>query len=130
MNRVELAGGIVRPPDVKVLPSGARTAEFTVAVNEAGWSSEERKMVAQTSYIAVRAFGSVADAVASFGLDKGDEVYVVGKLLQESWLDKDNKRQTKTRVRAAVVIGYPREQLQRAMPLGDDVPFADGEEPF
>jgi single stranded DNA-binding protein len=107
MNRVEIAGGLVRDPEFKMLgQSQTPCLEFTVAVNGTRYDSQQRQQVVKTTYVAVQAFNEVADDVMGKypGLTKGDAVYVVGELDQRTIEKADGTKESKTRVNAMHIV--------------------------
>lgn len=116
MNRVEISGGLVRDPEFTYLGSGFPVMNLTVAVNEPEWSSQEKKQVVHTTYVAVSLGGSIAEDTAEKDLQKGDEVYVLGRLTQREVEKSDGSKERKTRVQGAVISvvrrGRPRAAQQ------------------
>ncbi len=102
MNRVELVGGLTRDPDFRVLDSGAVVCNVTLAWNEVVWSGAEQKDVVRTHYLAVVAWAELAEYVNN-AFRKGDRIYVLGELCQETIEKADGKKESKTRVRALVI---------------------------
>lgn len=103
MNRWEGRGGLTRDPDVEFLASGMCRYRITVAVNGTKYDAESRQQVVKTAYIAVTAFGWLAEQLAEHGLTRGDEVYVVGELDQYEQVKDDGKKERKTGVVALLV---------------------------
>jgi single-stranded DNA-binding protein len=52
MNRVELVGGLTRPPDLRFTQGGMGICEASLAVNGARYDSEARSQVVTTVYVA------------------------------------------------------------------------------
>jgi single-strand DNA-binding protein len=134
MNRVELIGGLVRPPDLRYTPGGLAVCEVSIAVNDARYDSQAKAQTVSTTYVAVNAFGLTAETLAA--LDKGDEVYVLGQLSQRTIEKKDGTKEQKTRVDAHVVVvtrqrsgGSSPQRLQPASGTGRDPVYGD-EGPF
>ncbi len=103
MNRVELMGRLVRPPEFMLTKKGGYPmATFTVVVDgEPRWDAERKLSLAPSSFISCIIFGSEAKAVSS--LSKGDKVHVLGELTQEEVEHKDGTKESKTRVKAYIV---------------------------
>jgi single-strand DNA-binding protein len=117
MNRVELAGGLPRDPEVRALSSGTLVCEFTVAVREA-WSYKDRLDKVRTNFIGCVAWGDLAQYAADH-FHKGDEVYLLGQLTQEEYEGRDSKKVSKTKVR---VITMTPTRRASARPEPDDQP--------
>ena len=116
LNKVEIAGGLTRSPDLRFLPSGMAVCEFTVAVNGARYDSTARQQVVTTTFVAVNAWSSLAEEVVDMGLVQGDAVYVMGELEQREIEKKDGTKERKTRVTASVVVPTRRRGTSLAPP--------------
>jgi single-strand DNA-binding protein len=103
INRVEVSGRLPRDPDLKVFESGTALCKFTLAVRDAHWTRERGEHVV-THWISVLAWGELGESVAD-RYRRGDELHVVGQLVQEEVPVSKDKTETKTRVRALVVTG-------------------------
>lgn len=102
MNRVELAGALVRDPTLTALPSGMFVCNFTLAIDDTHWSAEERKKVVKTNYLGCVAWGDLAEYVGG-QFKRGDEIYVLGTLEQQPANPEAGRKDSKTKVRAGVV---------------------------
>jgi single-strand DNA-binding protein len=95
-----LTGRLTAAPELRFSPSGVAVAAFTIvtsrrvkdpATNE--WSD------ADTTYWDCKAFKQLAENICE-SLDKGLEVIVVGRAVQESWEDKQTgQKRSKISVR-------------------------------
>lgn len=103
VNRVEISGRLPRDPDLKVFDSGTALCKFTLAVRDAHWTREGGDHVV-THWISVLAWHELAESVAE-RYRRGDELHVVGQLVQEEVPAAGGKKEKKTRVRALVVTG-------------------------
>lgn len=103
MNRVELVGGLTRDPEIKITQSGAVTWFATIAVNGTRYDTETRGQVVKTTYVALSAFGWLAEQLTEGAYERGDELHVLGELDQYEIEKEDGKKDRKTRVRPLVV---------------------------
>lgn len=87
MNRVTLIGRLVRDPELRSTPSGAKVVSFTVALdNPRGRNATEKS----ASFIPCVAWNDVAENVARF-MKKGSLVGVDGRLDQRTYQSKDGR---------------------------------------
>ena len=93
LNKVIIAGRLVRDPEGKVLPSGIAVTSFAVATGRK-FKDRDGKMQEQTEFHSVVVFGKQADACAQF-LKKGQIVAVAGRLQTRNW-EKDGVKQYRT----------------------------------
>lgn len=100
LNKVEIAGGVVRDVDLRFTPGGTAVAQFTVACSEPRWDSKDRVEKIYTTYVSVEVWGAMAEQ-ATEEISRGDDVYVLGSLTQNEFEKKDGTKERKTRVRAA-----------------------------
>jgi single-strand DNA-binding protein len=95
LNQVSIIGNLTRDAELRYTPSGSAVTRFSVAVNERfrdrSGSDQER-----THYVDVNVWRELAEACGE--LAKGDPVFVVGRLVNDSWTDKDGNRRFTTRL--------------------------------
>lgn len=100
INQVCISGNLTADPELKYLPTGNAVVNFTVAINSKYKKGDD--WVDEVDFILVTAFGKVAENCGEF-LNKGSKVSVSGKLKQDRWEDDNGKKQSKTKVVAALV---------------------------
>jgi single-strand DNA-binding protein len=86
VNRVTLAGRLVRDPDIKYASSGTAIADLNIAVTHF-YKGPDGQWKEESDFIDVVAYGKTADNVAKF-LHKGSEIYIEGRLKLDRWEDK------------------------------------------
>ena len=91
LNKVMLIGNMVREAEVRTSKNGLAIAGFTLAVNT------KRKDSDETYYAAITAFGKQAELISQY-VNKGDPLYVEGRLKRDEWEDSEGKRQHKTTI--------------------------------
>ena len=102
VNKSFVAGRLTRDPEMAYTPQGTAVTDFTVAVNDSWTDKATGQKREQATFIAVKAWGKTAEFVAE-QFRKGSEIFVEGRITQETWEDKDGKKREKTRVRADAV---------------------------
>jgi len=95
LNQVSIIGNLTRDAELRYTPSGSAVTRFSVAVNERyrdrSGGDQER-----THYVDVNVWRELAEA--SGDLAKGAPVFVVGRLVNDSWTDKEGNRRFTTRL--------------------------------
>ncbi len=93
VNKVHLVGRIGNKPEGRFTPSGASTASFSIATNES-WVNADNQKQEHTEWHNITAWNKSADFVTKY-IQKGQLVYVEGRLRTRAWKDKDdNSRKT------------------------------------
>ncbi|HIA37143.1 MAG TPA: single-stranded DNA-binding protein [Flavobacteriales bacterium] len=93
VNKVILIGNLGKDPEVKYLESKVPVAKFPVATNET-WKDRNGEKKEHTEWHNVVLWRGLAEISEKY-LQKGDRVYIEGRLRTRSWDDKDgNKRYT------------------------------------
>lgn len=93
INKVILVGNLGKDPEVRTLENGAKVANFTLATSES-YKNKEGQRVTQTEWHNIVLWRGLAEIAERF-LNKGNQVYIEGKIRSRSWDDKDgNKRYT------------------------------------
>ncbi len=85
INRVEVAGRVVRDPEMNMAGGGMKIANITVCVVRRTMKEGVKKE--ETVFLPVVSFGKLADNVANT-IAKGTPVIVFGRLTQDEWTDK------------------------------------------
>ncbi|MBT7378046.1 MAG: single-stranded DNA-binding protein [Candidatus Marinimicrobia bacterium] len=93
INKVILVGHTGNKPEGRYTPSGTSTASFSLATNES-WIDSDKGKQERTEWHNIVAWGKLADFATEY-IQKGQLVYVEGRLQTRSWKDKEgNSRKT------------------------------------
>ncbi len=84
LNHIVIHGRLTRDPELKQTPSGVSVVSFSVAVDRAYRSSEDK----QTDFFTVVCWRGLADMVSKCFF-KGKEIVVSGEMQSRKWQDKD-----------------------------------------
>lgn len=95
-NKVQLIGNLGNAPEVKTTENGKKLARFSVATNESYRNANGEKVTEATWHNLV-AWGKVADIAEKY-LTKGREIAIEGKLVNNSYIDKDGNKRFSTEV--------------------------------
>ncbi len=106
-NHVQLVGRLGANPEVKVLESGKKLARFQLAVNES-YTKGSGEKVSKVQWHSVIAWGHLA-GIAERILQKGTQVTIDGKLLNQVFTNKAGEKRSATEIVASelFVIGRP-----------------------
>jgi single-strand DNA-binding protein len=86
-NRVQLIGYVGNPPEAKKLETGQSFVRFSLATN-ARYKNKKNETVTETQWHNLIAWNKIADIAIKF-LQKGSEVAVEGKLINQQYIDKE-----------------------------------------
>jgi single-strand DNA-binding protein len=101
-NKVQLIGNLGNAPEVKTTESGKKLARFSMATDESYRNAKGEK-VTETTWHNLVAWGKVADIAEKY-LTKGKEVAVEGKLINNSYTDKDGNKKYSTEVLVSEIL--------------------------
>lgn len=93
-NRVAIAGNLTREPELRYTNNDKAICEFCVAVTTKFKEGKE-----ETAFINVVAWGSQAEYIGKY-ITKGTNVYITGRLVYESWEDKNGNKRNNLKVNA------------------------------
>lgn len=96
LNKVMLMGNITRDLECKALPSGTNVAEFGLAINRQ-WTGQDGVKKEEVTFVDCCAFGKLADLLAKYK-QKGDPLFVEGRLKLDQWEARDGSKRSKIRV--------------------------------
>lgn len=129
INHCHLAGNLTRDPQIRFLANEQSVANFGLAINRkfkaAGGDLRE-----EVVFLDIECWGKLANTVAQF-LTKGSPAYIDGRLKQDTWQDKDGKKQSKIVVVAESVqfLGPKREQADGDAPTRTERPARPAAQP-
>ncbi|NLG09241.1 MAG: single-stranded DNA-binding protein [Deinococcales bacterium] len=95
LNQVVIVGNLTRDAELRYTPSGAAVTRFGVAVNER-FRSRSGEDQERTHFVDVTVWRELAEATGE--LKRGDGVFVMGRLVNDSWTDKEGNRRFTTRL--------------------------------
>lgn len=135
INRVVLIGRLTRDPEVRTTTTGAKVAEFSLAV-------DKRNKDEGANFFRIKAWGNQAEYVSNY-LTKGRLVAIDGRLDWRKWQDKEGQNRETIEVVAESVQGLdrPRDDAggggagngmpsAAAVNTGGAAPAADEYDPF
>jgi len=97
LNRVEIIGNCGKEPEMRFTPSGKSITSFSVAVNSKFGESET------TEWFNIVAWNKLAETCNQY-LQKGQQVFVEGRLQTRSWEGQDGEKKYRTEVIANRVL--------------------------
>lgn len=100
LNQVMLIGNLTRDAELRYTPSGAAVTRFSVAVNER-FRDRNGQDQERTHFVDVNVWRDLAEGCGE--LAKGDPVFVIGRLVNDSWTDRDGNRRFTTRIEGSRV---------------------------
>ena len=96
VNKVILVGHIGNKPEGRYTPSGASTASFSLATNET-WVDSENEKKERTEWHNIIAWNKLADFATDY-LQKGQLIYIEGRLQTRTYTDKEDNQRRITEV--------------------------------
>jgi single-strand DNA-binding protein len=85
---------MTKKPEVRVTPNGTKVASFSVASNRV-WKDANGQKQEEAEFHNVVAFGRTAENIERY-FDRGDEIYIQGRLKTSSWEAKEGGKRYKT----------------------------------
>lgn len=99
LNKVQIIGNLGKTPESKYTPSGKKVTTVTVAVGSK-WTGTDGQKHEETEWFNIELWGGSADFAEQYA-NKGDSVYVEGRLKTEKFDDKDGVTKYFTKVVAS-----------------------------
>ncbi len=126
MNKIILAGRLVKEPELKFLDeSGKAVARFAVAVNRKTKGKDGKR---ETDFFNCVIFGKLAEGITKYA-NKGQEISLVGEVRNRSYEDKDKIKRYITEVYVIefdLFGSYKKEEnnnIDYPEELDGDIPF-------
>ena len=98
INKVELLGRVGNDPEMRYTASGIAVTQLRLATDRGRKNGEEA-----TDWHTVVVWDKLGEAVAQY-VEKGQRLYVLGRLVQNSWTGDDGQRRYRTEVHAQEVV--------------------------
>lgn len=107
VNKVILLGNLGKDPEVRHLENGRAVANFSIATSET-YKNKQGEKVTNTEWHNVVLWTPLAEIAEKY-LNKGNQVYIEGKLTSRSYEDKDGATKYITEVvgRDMTLLGGP-----------------------
>jgi single-strand DNA-binding protein len=126
LNKVLLIGNLGRDPEMRYTPNGKPVTSFSLAATR-NWVSADGERHDETEWFNVVAWGNLAE-ICNQHLNKGQKVYVEGRLQTRSWEDGNGQKHFRTEVVAnemIILTDRPEqsESLNSAKIDTGDIPF-------
>ena len=97
-NTVFYGGNLTRDPEIRYTPKGTAVFEITIA-NTEKWTAENGEKKERTCFAGATIWGKSGEVFAQYH-HKGSQCLVQGRLMQETWEDKESgKKREKTKIR-------------------------------
>ncbi len=107
LNKVMLIGNVGREPEMRFTAAGKPFTSFSVAVSRR-WMASNGQRREETEWFNVVAWGNLAE-ICERHVNKGQQIYVEGRLQTRKWENEQGFRQFRTDVVASeVTILEPR----------------------
>ncbi|MCI0520962.1 MAG: single-stranded DNA-binding protein [Chloroflexi bacterium] len=126
LNKVMLIGRLGRDPEMRYTPSGKPVTTFSLATSRT-WNTSDGERRTETEWFNIVAWGSLAEICKQF-LNKGQQVYVEGRLQTRHWDDSEGVKHSVTEIVAneMILLGERRD----ANHGGEPGPEEEDEYPF
>lgn len=110
LNKVMLIGNLGRDPEMRYTPSGRPVTTFSVASGRS-WKTADGETRSETEWFNIVAWGSLAEICNQY-LQKGQQVYIEGRLQTRRWEDDEGNKRSTTEVvaREMIMLGDRRDR--------------------
>lgn len=110
LNRVTLIGNLTRDPELKYTPQGSAVCTFGVATNRE-WTDSSGQKQEGAEFHRIVAWGKLGE-ICSQLLQKGQKVFVEGRLQTRQWKTQDgsDKQVTEIVIEEMMSLGAPKNQ--------------------
>ncbi len=123
LNKVLLIGRLGQDPEMRYTPSGKPLTKFQMAVNRS-WTTADGEKKAETEWFNVVAWGKLAEICNQY-LNKGQLVYIDGRLHTRHWQDEEGGSHSTVEVIAQEMIMLGGRPEDGDADSGRDIPEED-----
>ena len=97
VNKVILVGNLGQDPEARFTPQGTAVTNLSVATNES-WKDQSGEIKEKTEWHRVVMYGRMAETASEY-MNKGQMVYIEGRLQTREWEDKNQVKRRTTEIR-------------------------------
>ncbi len=108
LNKVMILGNVGRDPEIRYTANGNAKTEFSVATNRR-YQRPDGDWAEETEWFSVVTWGKLAERMSQ-NVQKGDRIYVEGRMATRSWDGPDGQKRYKTELVADRVLPQGRRQ--------------------
>lgn len=127
-NKVILMGNLTRDPQLSYTPSQLAVVDLGLAINR-NWKSKAGEDKSETCFVDCQGFGGTAENLNKY-LNKGDPLFIEGRLTFDSWTAQDGTKRSKHKVTierfnfvgSRSTSSEPKQETAKAQ-QEDDIPF-------
>ncbi|EDT71067.1 single-strand binding protein family [Clostridium perfringens D str. JGS1721] len=125
MNKIVLAGRLVKEPELKFFDDGKTVARFTIAVNRKTKGKDGKR---EADFFNCVIFGKLAEGITKYS-NKGQEIVLIGEVRNRSYEDNNKIKRYITEVYVSefdLFGSYKKEEnnnIDYPEELSDDPPF-------
>lgn len=98
LNKVFLIGNLTRDPELRYIPGGTAVTTFGLAVSH-NYKTQAGDLREEVCFVKVVVWGKQAETCSQY-LNKGQPVFVEGKLQYRAWEGQDGKKRNTIEVKA------------------------------
>lgn len=102
LNKVMIIGNVGRDPEMRYTPGGRSVTSFSVSTSRT-WTSAEGERHEEIEWFNIVAWGNLAE-ICNSQLNKGQQIYVEGRLQTRGWEDDSGKKHFRTELVANEMI--------------------------
>ncbi len=107
LNKVMIIGNLTRDPNLRYTPSNTAVCSFGLATNRQ-WTTDDGELEERTDFHNIVSWAKLAEICDQI-LQKGDKVYVEGRLQTREWKtdDEPNRRVTEVVIDNMIKLASP-----------------------
>jgi len=102
LNKVMIIGRLGKDPEMRYTPSGRPVTTFSVATSRS-WNTVDGERKTETEWFNIVAWSGLAEICNQY-LNKGQQVYIEGRLQTRQWEDENGKRHSSVEIVANEMI--------------------------
>ena len=121
VNKAIIIGRLGQDPEIRYMPSGIAVANLSVATNEVYKNKNTGELSEQTEWHQVKVFGKQADTIKEY-LNKGDLIYIEGKIQTRKWQDQHGVDHYTTEIKAISTQFLNNRNTESNISIPDYVP--------
>lgn len=129
LNQCSFIGNVGKQPEIRNTQAGTKVASFSLAVNES-WKGKDGQKHEKTEWVNVVIWSEGLVKVVESYVNKGDKLYISGKLQTRKWQDKEGHDKYTTEIvlqgfdaKLVMLGGKAEKPEEKQDDFNDDIQF-------
>lgn len=106
-NQIEVVGNLTKDPEIHNVGETV-VCNLSLAINRSTKNNKTKEIKKEVVFITVVAWGDLANECMNYS--KGNPLFIIGRLTQETWNDNQGQQKSVYKIRANHILSVPKTE--------------------